>query len=343
MEFEPGLGTGRGSSDLDSDEPAVAAVLRRSAQTAWAVVPLPPKKSSTMSSSSGSAGELEDPLNQLDRLDRVEHILGVLERDVIQQGLLGVLGVADFARRTRASAGSCRPTPRRGTASPRGVVPSAPHQIRLSASNSSNLCLGDAPVAAARRAIDHPPGGRGDRVDARVVPVACRHVLRRPRSARVVVRVLVSRLHLLGPRQRCGCHRVLVPGVDDDVVVVLGEPPGGVLRRVDLLPDDLGDEVLRAEDLVAELAQVGDLVVVDRDEDDAVVGSRFRASLSRGYIMLSQSEWKRPLASVLATRRSPVVVDLAGTRRGSRRSTPRSRRRRRSRCPCCRAGRCRSA
>ena len=34
--------------------------------------------------------------------------------------------------------------------------------------------------------------------------------------------------------------------------------------------------------------------------------SRFRASFSRGYIMLSQSEWKRPLDSVLATSRLPL-------------------------------------
>ena len=71
--------------------------------------------------------------------------------------------------------------------------------------------------------------------------------------------------------------------------------------------------------------------------------SRFRASLSRGYIMLSQSEWNRPLDSVFATSAVACVVDLAGALAGTRRSSRRSRPRRRSRCPCCRAGRCRSA
>ena len=35
--------------------------------------------------------------------------------------------------------------------------------------------------------------------------------------------------------------------------------------------------------------------------------SRFRASARRGYIMLSQSEWNRPLASVLATSLVPAA------------------------------------
>ena len=43
-----------------------------------------------------------------------------------------------------------------------------------------------------------------------------------------------------------------------------------------------------------------DFVVINADEDHPIRrASRFRASLSRGYIMLSQSVWKRPEASVL--------------------------------------------
>jgi hypothetical protein len=53
--------------------------------------------------------------------------------------------------------------------------------------------------------------------------------------------------------------------------MILGEMPGRILWREDLLPDHGGNEVLLAEDLIHHPSQVVDFVVGNADENNTIV------------------------------------------------------------------------
>ena len=79
------------------------------------------------------------------------------------------------------------------------------------------------------------------------------------------------------PAIAVGAQRLHAPGVAQHVVVADGDEAGVVLARA--LPHERADEVVLAEHLVQEQAQPMDFVVVDGDEDRAVVAQQFAQQL----------------------------------------------------------------
>ena len=84
------------------------------------------------------------------------------------------------------------------------------------------------------------------------------------------------------------------------------------LRATCASANDLGYEVRLTKDLIRNPSQLPDLVVIDRDEDDPVIGQQVSRSFSRGYIMLSQSEWNRPFDFRVCDQPRPGLVRLSG-------------------------------
>ena len=214
-------------------------------------------------------GDAQDVLDERGRLDRVEHVFRPLEVQDADQLLLGVLRVADFGMRpdrlrydALAHFGQIPLQPRHA-----GAVRSPPDAI-------VRIQLGEplrryAKVIADRRA-ERLPRRTGHFIGAEAVVVPGGQIARRPRAARVVVRVPVATRRLRAALKQMRLPLVRIVRVDDDEVVVFGEVSGGVPRRKVLLPDDGRQEIFDAEYLVHQRAQVMDLMVVDGDEDGAV-------------------------------------------------------------------------
>ena len=91
-------------------------------------------------------------------------------------------------------------------------------------------------------------------------------------GAAVAVGVAVARVHLRGAGEKVRAPCTLVLGVDEDALVIDGEPAGVVLRMGLLLPHDARHEVALAKQLVAEEPQGRRLAIVDGDEYRSAVG-----------------------------------------------------------------------
>ena len=134
--------------------------------------------------------------------------------------------------------------------------------------------MGNPPVHAGWWAIDDPARGAGDGIGALAVRIAGGQVARHPWATGVVVVVLVGLVLRLGTRHGVGDPLAGILRVDHDEVVVFRKMAGRVFRGIDLLPDDGGDEVPLAENLVHDRPQMGLLVVVDGNPDAAVLGQQ---------------------------------------------------------------------
>ena len=184
-------------------------------------------------------------------------------------------------------------------------------------------------LLGARRtgAVAHPPrrrvapdgevqGPRGDRVEL-LVGVAQRQVPVAPAVAASVSGK--SRSSTVSVLLASSTRAARVLGVDEEVLVAGREPLAELAALGVEVDHDLREEVGLAEHLVHQQPQVGDLVVVDADEDRAGRPSAAPAP---------------PPAAAASSPPTPGAGCSARRRAGSRRG-------RRSRCRCCTAGRCR--
>src|SRR5262249_54248649 len=122
-----------------------------------------------------------------------------------------------------------------------------------------------------RRPLDHASAWALNRVRSLAVVIASREITRLPRASWIIVRIRIACICLLGTRKQTSLPDVLFLGVNDNVVVILGEVCGGAFRRINLFPDDRRDEVVAAENFIHQRAEVLHFIVVDTHKDGSLL------------------------------------------------------------------------
>src|SRR4030095_473286 len=95
-----------------------------------------------------------------------------------------------------------------------------------------------------------------------------------PDASWIIVGIRVSRVGFLRPRQWAGLPNITIACIYQDIVMIFGEVPSGVLRRKHFLPDHARYEVLFTENLRADFSQIVHLVIVNADKDDAILAEQ---------------------------------------------------------------------
>jgi hypothetical protein len=107
---------------------------------------------------------------------------------------------------------------------------------------------------------------------------SARCVDRLPRASGIVVRIRVGLVLFLRPRQQI-YRELFRTRIGDDEVVHRIDPLCVVRWTVDLLPANRRDEILLAKHFIHQTAKPVHFVVVDGDEDRAVVAEEFAQQL----------------------------------------------------------------
>ena len=138
------------------------------------------------------------------------------------------------------------------------------------------------PKIVANRRSEFLSGWTRDFVGTLAVIISRRQIARRPIATRIVVGIPVSLDGPLTTLDKIRSPFFRVSGIDQNEVMIFRKMLGRVLRRENLLPDCSRQKIILAEHLVHQRTQPVDLIVVDGNEDSAIVPKQLPQQLEAG-------------------------------------------------------------
>ena len=221
---------------------------------------------------------MENAPDQSGRFDGVEHVFRFLEIKDTYQFLLGLLRMPHVSLTPERLWNDAILDVRQEPLQPRHTVAVRPPPYPTVFIEFTKAFRGYAKIIANRRR-EFLAGRTRYFVRSETVVITRSQIARRPDAARILVRILVPSNRALVAFDQVGLPVVQAPCINQNEVVILRKVFGGVFRREDFLPDHTCDEVLLPEHLVHQGPQPVDLVVVDGDEDRAVVAEQLAQQL----------------------------------------------------------------